>query len=210
MSETIAETAETPVETVEAETEQPIDSEELDTPVEGLRDAGKKAIDAMKSERNQAREEAKNLKAELEALRARDEGREAEYQAELERQRVKDEALAEANQRILKAEVRAAAAGKLADPTDALQFIDLSSFEVSSDGVTDAAVIVQAIDELLKDKPYLAAQSGSRFQGDADSGPRNVGGAIRQLSQSDLDGMTPQEINVARKAGQLDRLLGVS
>lgn len=201
--------AETPV--VDEISEQP-NGQDAPEPeqVDGLGDAGKKAIDAMKAERNQARDEKKRLQAELDALRAAAEGREAEHQAELERQRVKDEALAEANMRILKAEVRAGAAGKLADPTDALQFIDLSSFEVSNDGVVDTDVIAQAIEELLKEKPYLAAQSGSRFQGDADSGPRNVGGSTRQLGQSDLDGMTAQEINDARKAGQLDKLLGIN
>lgn len=211
MSEQLTATDEVQTDSVDVETEQ--HSEPTDTDqqqVDGLGDAGKKAIDAMKAERNQARDEKKRLQAELDALRAAAEGREAEHKAEIERQQVKDEALAEANMRILKAEVRAGAAGKLADPTDALQFIDLSSFEVSNDGVVDTAVIAQAIEELLKGKPYLAAQGGSRFQGDADSGPRNVGGSTRQLGQSDLDGMTAQEINDARKAGQLDKLLGVN
>lgn len=197
-----------PTEVVE-ETEQPAPAEPETQEVEGLGDAGKKAIDAMKAERNEARAEQKRVMAELEALKAAAEGREKEHQAELERQKLKDEAIAEANQRVLKAEVRAAAAGKLADPADALKFIDFSSFEVTEEGSVDASGIADAIEVLLKDKPYLAAQSGKRFEGEADGGPRNVGGQLRQLTQSDLDGMSSQEINDARKAGQLDSLLGI-
>lgn len=176
---------------------------------EGLGDAGKKAIDAMKAERNQAREDVKRLQAEIAQLKAKEEGREAEYKAELERQKVTDEALEKANTRIVKAEVRALAAGKLADPNDALQFLDLSSVEVSEDGAIDTAVIEQLIADLLTSKPYLAAQSGNRFQGDADSGPRNVGKQARQLTHSDLERMTPEQVNQARKDGLMDRLIGV-
>lgn len=193
------------VEEITEQSEQP----EPETQVDGLGDAGKKAIDAMKAERNEARAAHKQAMAELEALKAAAEGREKEHQAELERKKLKDEAIAEANQRVLKAEVRAAAAGKLADPADALKFIDLSSFEVTEDGTVDAAGIADAIDVLLKDKPYLSAQGGKRFEGEADGGPRNVGGQLRQLTQSDLERMSPQEINDARKAGQLNQLLGV-
>lgn len=192
------------------ETSNETETSETETPVEGLGDAGKRAIDSMKAERNEARAAHKQAIAELEALKAAAEGREQEHQAQLERQRLKDEALAVANQRILKAEVRAAAAGKLADPADALKFIDISSFEVTDDGVTDTAAIASAIDVLLGDKPYLAAQGGKRFEGSADGGPRNVGEQTRQLTQADLERMSPQEINDARRAGQLDKLLGAN
>lgn len=64
---------------------------------------------------------------ELEKQIAALQGKEAEYEAARKEQAVKDEALAAANQRILKAEVRAAASGKLTDPSDALRYLDLSS-----------------------------------------------------------------------------------
>jgi hypothetical protein len=190
-----------------ANTDDSANSEEQ--PV-GLGDAGKKAIDAMKAERNQAREDAKRLQAEIAQLKAKEEGREAEYQAELDRQKVNDEALAKANTRIVKAEVRALAAGKLADPNDALQFLDLSSIEVSEDGAIDAAVVEQLITDLLTSKPYLAAQSGKRFEGEADGGPRNVGKQARQLTLTDLESMTPEQVNQARKDGLMDRLIGAN
>lgn len=59
--------------------------------------------------------------------------------------------------RVLRSEVKVAAAGKLADPEDALRLIDLSGFELDDDGNADGAAIAKAIDELLEAKPYLAA-----------------------------------------------------
>lgn len=156
---------------------------------QALGDAGKKALDAMKAERNKARDEARDLKARFEALEAKVAGKEAEFTAAQETQRVKDEALSAANERILKAEIRAAAAQKLADPKDALRFLNLSDFEVDSDGEADASQIAKAIDDLIASKPYLAAQ-GKRFQGSAD------GGARKESSKSIDD-----QIAEATKAG---------
>ena len=155
-----------------------------------LGDAGKKALDAMKAERNEAKAAAKQAADDLAALRAQVEGREAEHKATLDAQRVKDEALSAANQRILKAEVRAQAAGKLNDPKDALLYLDLSGFEVGPDGDVDGETVAAAIDDLLKNKPYLAAQ-GVRFQGGADGG-------ARKESVADIDG----QIAAATAAGQ--------
>ncbi len=140
---------------------------------ESLGDAGKKALDAMKLERKTAKDEATKAKADLAALQAKLDGKEAEHKAEQEAQKVKDEALSAANERILKAEVRAAAAAKLQDPKDALLHIDLSPFEVGEDGEVDSSAIAQAIDDLVAAKPYLAAQGGSKFKGSGDGGARN-------------------------------------
>lgn len=148
-------------------------TEEADPPgSEHLGDPGKKALDAMKGERNAAKSEAADWRSKFEALQAEKEGKEAEYQAKLERDRVQAEALGKANERILKAELRAAGAGKLADPADALAFIDLSTFEVDENGDVDPTAISGSIDELIKKRPYLAAQGGARFQGSADGGAR--------------------------------------
>jgi hypothetical protein len=117
---------------------------------------------------------AKARETELAALKAKVEGKEAEHQASLAAQQVKDDALAAANQRILSAEIRASAAGKLNDPSDALAYLDLSSFEVSDDGAVDATAIQGAITDLITRKPYLAAQGGTGFQGSADQGTRTV------------------------------------
>lgn len=174
---------------------------------EALGDAGKKALDAMKQERNSARDELKQIRDEFESFKAQAEGRQQEHEAAQREQQIKDQALAEANDRILKAEVRAAGASKLSDPSDALRFIDTSEFEVGDDGSVDAQAINSAIDSLIENKPYLAAQ-GKRFQGTADGGARNEAAAKpRQYSREDLAAMNPEQINEARSAGHLDDLL---
>ena len=155
-----------------------------------LGDAGKKALDAMKADRNAARLAEKAANDRLAALEAQIEGREAEHAATLAAQAVKDEALSAANQRILKAEVRAQAASKLNDPKDALLYLALSGFEVGEDGEVDGDAVASAIDKLITDKPYLAAQ-GTRFKGEADGG-------ARKEPPADLDG----QIAAATAAGQ--------
>lgn len=155
-----------------------------------LGDAGKKALDAMKAERNEARAEAKAAADAIAALTAQVEGKQAEYEAAQKTREVETAALAKANERILKAEVRAQAASKLNDPKDALLYLDLSGFEVGEDGEVDGDAVASAIDKLITDKPYLAAQ-GTRFKGEADGG-------ARKEPPADLDG----QIAAATAAGQ--------
>lgn len=129
-----------------------------DAPVEGeeaLADAGKKALDRMKEKWRSER--AARLEAEQRLAEATP-GDEAERIA----REAEARATAKANQRILSAEVRAAATGKLSDPTDALTFVDLSDFDVDEDGSVDQDAIAEAIADLLRRKPYLAAQGGPK------------------------------------------------
>ena len=166
-----------------------------------LGDAGKKALDAMKAERNAAKAEAKAAADELARLKAAAEGKQAEFEAQQKAREVEAAALAKANERILKAEVRAAATAKLADPQDALRFLDLSAFEVGADGEIDSAAVASAIDDLIKSKPYLAAQ-GKRFEGTADGGARKDATKVAQLTRADMAGMTPEQISDAFDKGQ--------
>lgn len=177
-----------------------------------LGDAGKKALDAMKAKWKDADRIAKENAAALAALQAKLEGKESEHKQALEAQRVKDEALALANDRIKKAEIRAAAKGKVADEALAdlpvLMADALSEIEVGSDGEVDASRITEAINDLISKKPYLAAQ-GSRFQGSADGGARNDATAKpAQFTQADLARMTPDQIADAEAKGHFDQLLG--
>lgn len=169
---------------------------------EGLGDAGKQAIDRMKTKWTTERDKRKALEAELEKLRApKSDGDEPDIEAI--RREAATQAVAAANERILKAEVRAAAAGKLADPADALRLMDMSQFEVDSEGNVDAQEITEAIDSLLESKPYLSAQSVRRFQGSADGGARKGNRAGAQLTHDDLKGMTPEAIVKAKAEGRL-------
>jgi len=74
----------------------------------------------------------------------------------------------------VKANLRAAATGKLADPTDILAYpsiVDPASFEVDEDGNVDSDTLADAVNDLLAKKPHLAAQQG-RFQGGGDGGAK--------------------------------------
>lgn len=178
-----------------------------------LGDAGKKALDAMKAKRNAAIREAKDLKAELDRIKAEAESasKPAEEQAlDAARREATIEATRKANERILRSELRAAAKGKLADPTDAQLYIDLANFEVGDDGDIDSDALEDAIDELLARKPHLAAAPKSRFDGNADQGVKGKEATPSQLSESDLQSMTPEEVNAARRAGRLNKLLGIN
>lgn len=161
-------------------------SEENDTTPEGaesLGDAGKKALDAMKAKWHAERDARKALEARI---------------AELEGGKKPEPA----DMRVLRAEIKAAAVGKMVDPTDAYKFIDLDALDADD---TDA--IAKAIDALLEAKPYLAAKSGPRFQGTGDGGAAGTKPALPQLTREDLKNMTPAQIIEAKRAGRLNNLL---
>lgn len=147
-----------------------------------LGDAGKKALDAMKGKLKAERQKRIAAEAALADNANEDEDTKARQQAE-------SAALAKANARIVKAEVRAVAAGKLADPADALNFIDLDDFEVGEDGDVDQDEIAEAIDDLLRRKPYLAAQGGTKGpKPDRSQGAKGVGtGSAAQQFAAAID-----------------------
>jgi hypothetical protein len=183
---------------------------------EALGDAGKKALDAMKAKWKTEADERKKLAAEFEAFKAKADGKEAEFTAAQEAQRIKDEALAAANERILKAELRAAAKGKLTDPTDVFRFpeiVDLSALEVSADGEVDAAALDAAVNDLIARRPDLAAQGGKRFQGGADGGARKDAAATAQLTEADVKRLSAEgkydDIAAAKADGRLNDYLGI-
>lgn len=115
----------------------------------------------------QTQRRLKEVEAEIERLRNGDGDEAAQKATEAEKA-----AIAKANTKILRAEVKAAAAGKLANPALAVKLLDLSKFEVDDDGEVDQTELAEAIDELLRDEPYLAAEKPKRFQGGADQGAR--------------------------------------
>ncbi|MBZ4319531.1 hypothetical protein [Streptomyces huiliensis] len=87
---------------------------------------------------------------------------------------LRDEVRAEFTQQLVRAEVRAAAAGRLRDPADALALVDTAGL-VAEDGTVKADAVADAVAQLVKDKPYLAAD-GAPAQpagwGDVGAGPR--------------------------------------
>lgn len=175
--------------------ENSTDADDDDDAAANLGDAGKQALERMKSK----------LKAEK-TKRQEAERKLAEKSGTGEDDAKAVEARAKTDARILRSEIKAAAKGVLADPADAYKFLDLEQFEVDDDGNVDEDEIADAIDDLIKKKPYLAAQGGRRFKGGADGGTRKES-RPKQLTRADLKGMTPAEIDKAHKAGRLHDLL---
>jgi hypothetical protein len=166
-----------------------------------LGDKGKRALASMKGKWRTERDKRKELEDKLAQKDGADD-------AEATRRKAEAEATAKANARILKAEIRVAAKGRLSDPKDALTFLDLDQFEVGEDGEIDPEEIEDAIDDLLKSKPYLAAATAKRFQGTGDGGAARKASRPKQLTKQDLKSMTPEAIDQARIDGKLDDLMG--
>lgn len=100
----------------------------------------------------------------------------------------------ELNRRLLEQEVRVAAAGRFADPSDAVRFIDLDSIGVDEAGQVDQKALAAALDGLAESKAYLLLrQDPSRGPGSGDGGYRG-GNGTKQLSREDLRGMSPEQI----------------
>jgi hypothetical protein len=179
-----------------------------DAGTDALGDAGKKALDSMKARWKTERDARRKLEEEMEALKAPAASGTTDQAAaaEIKRQATRD-ANAKANARILKSEIKAAAAGKLADPSDALAYLDPKSFEVDDNGDVDAEELADAIDDLLTRKPYLAAKAVSRFQGTGDGGAARKASGPSQLTRKDLDGMSPEAIVKAKREGRLKSIL---
>ena len=157
-----------------------------------LGDAGKKALDATKAKWKSERDKRRELEQKLaEATKPKGEG--DEPTAEQIRADAEQAATAKANRRIVRAELKAAATGKLADPSDVNAFVDLDQFEVDGDGEPDAEEITEAITDLLTRKPHLAAGGAKRFQGGGD------GGAGRGSKPKSLD----DQIRAAEKSGDI-------
>jgi hypothetical protein len=121
--------------------------------------AGEKALAEERAARRAAEKASKEAKAELEKLRKESMTDQEKAIAEA-RAEARKEALGTANERLMRAEIKAAAGNKLADPGDAVAHLrdagDLDRF-LSDDGEIDTKAVTSAIDELLKTKPYLAA-----------------------------------------------------
>lgn len=175
---------------------------------EPLGEGGKAALAAERKARADAEKAAKALQKRLddiEALNMTEQDRavaaaRAEGMAEAQRA---------ASERILRTELRAAATGKLADPSDALAHIDLSTIDVSDDGTVDTDAIASAIDALVAAKPYLAGATPTPPPPGVPTGARPGTSEVPQLDAAAVKAMTPDQIVEAKAKGQLNDLLGI-
>ena len=96
---------------------------------------------------------------------------------------------------------------------DPAALLDSQSFLKSLNEIdpTDTAAVQAAIETAIQANPRLGVAAGSRLpnpnpaQGTGANGPVTPS----QLTERDLHGMTPEQIDGARKEGRLDNLLGI-
>ncbi|NUS29809.1 MAG: hypothetical protein HOV92_37100 [Streptomyces sp.] len=173
-----------------------------------LGDPGKKALASMKDRLRKERERRRAAESERDRLKGAGGNGDDPEQIRSEADKA---ATARANQRIVRSEVRAAAAGKLTNPRDALAFLDLSQFEVDEDGQVDEDEIADVIEDLLKERPYLGTAARApepRFKGSGDGGARKGTGGPKQLTEQEVSKLTPEQIDEAHRKGQLREYLG--
>lgn len=160
---------------------------------------------------------ARERRARQQAERERDELRPIADAAKTDQQRAIDDARRDGETtattklltRLTTSAIEVAAAGKLANPKLAARLLDVDEF-VPADADTDIddAALLAAIDKLVEDNPGLAVASSSKRTPQAPTGPRGSGTSGTQLTRADLQSMTPQEIDAARKSGRLASVLG--
>lgn len=126
---------------------------------EPLGPAGEKALAEERAARKAAEKQAKDAQTELDKVRKANMTDQEKAVAEA-RAEGRKEALATATDRLLRAEVKAAAGNKLADPGDAVAHLrDAGGLDrfLTDDGEVDTKAVASAIDDLVKAKPYLAS-----------------------------------------------------
>lgn len=176
---------------------------------EALGDPGKRALDSMKEKWHTERDQRRALEARIAELEKPAPAADGTPNADAIRSEAERAASEKANARILRSEIKAAAAGKFADPADAALYLDLSKFEVDANGDVDATEISDAIEDLLTRKPHLAASTRPRFQGSGDGGAARKSAGPTQLTKADLDKMSPEQIVKAKREGRLNSILGI-
>ena len=154
---TTTETTATEPPATEAPGEQPA---KPDGP-KGGHDAVLADLAAERDKRQAAEKRAKAAEAELEKRKAASMSEQEKAIADA-RAEARKEALSTATDRLVRAEIKATAADRLADPGDAVAHLrDSGGLErfVDEDGEVDLKAVSSAIDDLVKSKPYLARQA---------------------------------------------------
>lgn len=119
-------------------------------------EAGRKALAAERKRADDAQRAAEAAIAEAQALREKHQTAEEKAIADAKKAGAEEATLA-ANRRIVAAEIRAAAGGKVQDPEDVAALLGDPDRFIRK-GEVDRTSIAQAIADLLKAKPYLAAK----------------------------------------------------
>ncbi|EFL01593.1 predicted protein [Streptomyces sp. SPB78] len=158
-----------------------------------LGEGGVKALQAERDARRTAEARVRELESQLNGrkdsgakpdTKPQDDSKAPAVDADALRKELSAELRAEANTRIVRAEVKAAAAQLLADPSDAPRFLDLAKVKVGDDGEPDAKQIKKLLEDLVKERPYLAAKPqpwGDVGGGRQDAPPADVAPGLDRL-----------------------------
>jgi hypothetical protein len=149
---------------------------------EGEADSGlKKALTAERSARREADKKVKKLEQQL-----ADHGKPAdEVAVENARREAEAATLSKANERVVRSELKAAAATKVTRPDLLIKVTDLGAIDVDDDGEPDAEAIAQAIADFLKEYPELAVDK-STVRGSADQGQKGEKAKPKPPSFNDI------------------------
>lgn len=177
------------------------DSEEPEDDGESeLGDAGKRALDRMKAKYKAERKRRREL--ESQRTEKKESGSDdEESDPEKIREQARTEAETEATKRVKRAEIKAAIANKVVDPALAVSLIDVDDIDLDDDGNPDEDGIADAVDDLLKKKPYLAAQSG---KGQSFDSARGKNRKPKKVTREQLKTMTPEQVSKAYKEGRIE------
>lgn len=160
------------------------DQADDDAGTDQLGDAGKQAIDRMKAQRNQAREQLRAYRAlgltpeQVAELVAKGQPGGDQPDPDEIRRQARAEARAETQRERVVDKIEARAAKQFADPEDAVAILlrsrDAGDF-LDGDKI-DTAEIDDALTELLERKPHLGAATPppKKFNGRGDQGPRDT------------------------------------
>lgn len=114
-----------------------------------------KALRAERAARKAAEKKARELEAKAEAANLEpDEQKLAEARREATAQ-----VTSSLGQKYVRAEAKAALAGKVTDPARVMRLIDLSAVELDDEGELDSAAITDAIDAFLTEYPEFKASA---------------------------------------------------
>jgi hypothetical protein len=161
---------------------------------------------ALAAERKLRKDEERKRKTAEQALADKDKPA-ADLALEEARRDAEKTATQKANERIAKAELRAAAAKQVSNLNALVRLTDIDAIEVDDDGDPSEDDIASAIEKFLTDYPEFAADK-SKFTGSADQGAKGKQTQKRQLTRDDIKSMTPQQILKAQEDGLLTDVLG--
>ncbi|WP_432118477.1 hypothetical protein [Streptomyces sp. bgisy032] len=177
--------------------DQSADTDAEPAGADALGDPGKRALDSMKSKWHEERDRRRALEEQLEALKA---PKPSSDSGQPDPEEIRAQARAEVRRDL---GIQLEAKGRLANPEDVQRYAEYFK-DVKAD---DPASIRAAVDELLEDRPYLAATGRPRFQGSGDGGAARKASGPSQLTRDDLKNMSPEAIVKAKREGRLKDVL---